>query len=125
MNKMTLSAKSTEIALSKNVDSLYNSNDFTCLDISKKQQIYTHIIYIKIDSQYGNVHYLPLEFIKENEVTLEYLDKTKFSEHSVKMVVIEYKMETGQLIQTTKDYMMKLINKNKVFVTGQTKGSDW
>jgi hypothetical protein len=113
MNKLTLSAKATEIALSNKQSYPFPNAEL----LTKMTQIYTHILYIKIESEYEREDaYLPLEFITENEVLC----------NKVRFVLLEYKViNTGQLIQTTKDYMMDLIKKNEVYVTGQTKGSAW
>lgn len=114
MNKLTLSAKATEIALSnKQFYPFPNEAEL----LTKMTQIYTHILYIKIKSEYECADtYLPLEFITENEVLF----------NKVRFVLLEYKVfSTGQLIQTTKDYIADLIKKNEIYVTGQTKGSAW
>jgi hypothetical protein len=112
MNKLTLSAKSTELALSNKIHHPFPNAEL----LTKMTQIYTHILYIKIESEYDHTDYLPLEFITENEVLF----------NKVRFVLLEYKVVgTGQLIQTTKDYMTDLITKNEVYVTGQTRGSAW
>ena len=113
MNKLTLSAKSTEIALSNKHSYPFPNAEL----LTKMTQMYTHILYIKIESEYEcDDAYLPLEFITENEILL----------NKVRFILLEYKVVgTGQLIQTTKDYMANLIKKNEVYVTGQTRGSAW
>ena len=114
MDKVTLSAKATEMALSKKrIRYSFPNGEL----LTKKTQLYTHILYIKIESEYVyDPMYLPLEFITENEIVVG----------KIRFVLLEYKIVgTGQLIQTTKDYMMELIKKDEVYVTSQTKGSTW
>jgi hypothetical protein len=115
MDKITLSAKATQIALSKKMHAYPFPNEAEL--ITKMTQIYTHVLYIKIESEYNHAPaYLPLEFITENEMLL----------NKIRFVLLEYKIVgNGQLIQTTKDHIMDLIKKDEVYVTSQTKGSAW
>jgi len=117
MPKSTLSAKITELALSKSLikSKLYSEPD-QIQPISKVNAIYTNIFYVRFESEYSTpdrqlLYYIPLQFVSEIEVVLR-------SKH---VVLFECTMadDPDERIQIRKDYLLDQMEKGNVFISNK------